>query len=281
MEYKKTLSIDELTPKRLREYYLFGLDLTDSNGKKMPDDLIQNQIDSVIDWLESKCSTRFSSVKVYTPPDPDNFESDMVQDTDYDEIGKKVDWSIKDQRRFGTIQLPISKLVSVQRIRGCYDRRPFWEVPQEWIKPRLASIQVAPTIAGGLGGMSLLQGTAGQNIFTGGILQAQFANQYPQYWAVDYTYGHGAIPRAVADYICLTASIYTIEQFATSFSPGIAGRSMSAGNISQSLQLTASAEYSLMSAQVRTMHDRLTEKKSGYNLDEIVRKVRGLKVYSI
>jgi len=279
MEYSRTLSIDELTPKRLREYYLFGLDLTDSNGKKMPDDLIQNQIDSVIAWIEDKASSKFTATKVYTPPDPDNLEPDMVLGTDYDEVGRKVDWTYLDQKRYGTIQLPINRLISIQRIRGCYDRNPFWEVPVNWIKPRLASVQIAPTITGGFAGLILHNGY--QQIFTGGILQSRMNSQYPQYWAVDYTYGLDAIPRAVADYIMLSASIVVLEEFATAFSPGIASKSMSVANISQSTQYTASAEFSLMSAQVRTYHDRLTEKKSGYNLDEIIRKIRGLKAYSI
>jgi len=150
MEYKRNITIDELTPKRLREYYLFGLNLIDSNGKQMPDDLIQNQIDGAISFLEDKCATRFQLTRVYCPPDPNNLEEDMVEGENYDEIRNRIDWHVNDQQNYGYIQMPTNRLVSVQRIRGVYDNRPIWTVPEPWIKKRLASIQIVPTITGGL-----------------------------------------------------------------------------------------------------------------------------------
>lgn len=269
------IHIRDITAKLLRNDIIqqSGIPLKAPDGSIISDDSIQRSIDAEISMLENKCATPFEPIKVFTPINPNNVEVEGAS-LDYHKIGTKLDYRKSDNTNVMSINLPTSNLISVERVRGTYGVELHWEVPKEWIKVKPnGRIDIVPTYGVpmeypfGAGGMS----------FSGHMLNIVGANQYSGYWAVDYTHGLEAIPNQVAQYVKLSASLVIVENLATSFSPGLASKSMSAGGISQSTSYTASAEFSLYSALTKT----LKEKLKSIDENEIIRSVRGLKLYSL
>ena len=269
------VQIKDITAKQLRSDIIeqSGIPLKAPDGSIISDDSIQASIDAEISMFEEKCSTPLEPIKVFTPVNPANVAVEGA-DIDYHEIGTKIDYRKSDNTNVLSINLPTSNLISVERVCGTYGVTEHWPVPPEWIKFRKnGRIDIIPTYGipmsypFGAGGMS----------FSGHMMNVVGANQYCGYWAINYTYGLDGIPLSLANYIKLSASIIIIENLATSFSPGIASKSMSVGGISQSTSYTASAEFSLYSALTKT----LKEKLKSINEDDMIRSVRGIKIYSL
>ena len=62
-----------ISPKQVKERYLFGIDLTDDKGNELPDSVIQHYIDSSVSYLEHKLNI------VITP-------TDFVERYDYQSV---------------------------------------------------------------------------------------------------------------------------------------------------------------------------------------------------
>lgn len=267
------MSIVDMTAGWLRRTTLFGLPLLAPDGSILTDDTIQQSIDAEISDLSQKSSTPFQATKVFTAVDPNNIDEE-AKDTDYHEAGQKIDYRKHDNSDKLSINLPTSNLISVESVRGTYGIALHWDVPTEWLKVRKnGRIDIIPTY-----GVSM-QYPFGANgmAFSGHMLSITNSSGYSGYWAVNYTYGLERIPLNLAQYIQYAASLIVIENLATAFSPGLASKSTSLGGISQSVSFTASAEFSLYSALTKTIKEKL----KSYNLDEMIRQTRGLKLYSI
>ena len=274
MEFRRTKTVEDLTAGNFRRQYIYGVDLRNALGEVMSDEVIQEQIDNQIVDLERKAGVRLTNTKVYTPPNP-NME--LEQDAPvYDILSEPVDWSWMQSLGFGQITLKHNNVKSVSRVRAIFDNKPIWEVPESWIKVRnkIGIIQIVPTITGSLNQLLVDDSSV---IFTGQMLNIGAANTFPQYWAVDYEFGIPDIPRNAADFIMLRAGMIILEQYATAFNPGIASRSTTVGYMSESQSYTASAMFSLMSAQIETYRKRLGE----INENDLIRQLKGFKVFTI
>jgi len=271
VKFTRTLTVNDLTPGYLRRHYLFGIVLKDSYGEFFSDNLIQGLIDDNIVDLEQKAGVKLTSIKVYTPPDEDNLEPDMILGTNYDELGEALDWSWEYAKQWGHLVLRKNNVTKINRIRTIWNKKAIWTVPSDWIKfrQRASMINIVPTIAGSLS--NIYTNDPGV-VLVGQMLSFGMAKTYPRYWAIDFEYGIANIPRNAADFICLKAAMIVLEQFATAFNPGISSRSISLGSIfTESQTYTASAMYSLMSAQIETYRKRLSE----INENDLCRQLKG------
>lgn len=277
-DFSRTITINQLTGGYLRRHYLFGIELRDSYNNKMTDDIIESHIDKQIVNLERKAGVRLTPTRIYTPPNPNDPTSEgKTIGEDYDELGTPYDWNWKDAINHGMLTLRHGNIVKVDRIRTVFQGQIIWEVPQAWVrlKPKVGIIQLMPTLL-------IPQGVAINQTgfaFTGAMFTRMAGNTYPNYWILDYSYGLSDLPLDVADFICLKASMIALEEFATAYNPGIASRSISLGSIfSESQTYTASAMFSLMSAQIETFRKRLNE----INENDLIKTLKsGLKVFSI
>lgn len=277
MEFLDHYTIATLTSGYLRRNYLFGVVLKDSNHNFMSDDSLQSQIDTQIVDMERKSGTRLRTTRVYCPIDPNNPDAEgLIEGTDYDETIDLLNWNIKDQNNWGYLALPHPNIIKVDRIRGVYAGRAVFNVPESWmrLKKKVGVLNIVPSAQTALSAAMSADGI----LVADQLLMAGLSGNYPNFWAIDYSHGLDKIPRNAGEIILLKAAMIVLEQFATAYNPGIASRSISLGNIfSESQSYTASAMYSLMSAQIETYRKRITE----INEDDVIRQLKHIKAFSV
>ena len=239
--FSKTESM--LTVDLLKKRYLFGIDLTDSQGNELPDETIQHFIDTAVSALEHRLDIVIT-------------QRDFVENHDY----RQVDYT-----EYNFIQLKQRPAQEVTEIKAQFpNNRDLVKYPKEWyvLEKESSQVQLSP-IEGSFNGLIITNG--------GSYIPLLFGTRsyWPHLFTVSYTAGfcHDQIPKIFIDMIGMEASIGLFEILGDIvIDPGTANQSVSLDGASVSKGTTASAMYHAFSARVESYRKKL----EGY--EEAVRK---------
>jgi hypothetical protein len=216
-----------LTVPQFQERYFFGVDLTDSSGRQLPDAIFQHYILAGIRWFEHE---------IDVPVLPTSFT-------------EKHDYFREDYHAFNFLKMDNRPIISVEEFRVQYPSGQNVVVfPAEWLRIHKieGQIQIVPT-AGTLSEILVGQG--------GSFLPAIYNGlaYLPDLFELDYTAGFedGKIPRNITDVIGKAASIGLFNIFGDLIAgAGIATISLSLDGLSQSIGTTSSATNSGYGARI-------------------------------
>lgn len=206
-----------ITIQQLKDGYLAGVKLIDSNGVPIPDFAFENAITSARSWFENQTKIRVLPYQVNSEP------HDFYQD----------EWL-----KFSWIQLYEYPIQSVTQIQAVYPTgQTILLFPSTWIKvyTRPGTIQLVPT-AGTL--TQVLLGQGGWYI----PLLSGYLSYLPQLFFVTYTAGYatGQIPAVVNDVIGMRAATYILNLAGRMvLEPGIQSKSLGIDGLGQTMSAMA------------------------------------------
>lgn len=225
-----------ITPKDMRVRYLFGMNLTDEQGNPMPDEVLQQQINAAVSWLEHSLDI-------------------IILQTRFLE---RYDYRQQDYTNFNFLQLkkrPISELISLKAKFPA--NRELVDYPSEWfvVEKEAAQIQLSP-VEGSFSGLIITQGGSYVPLIYG------VRSYWPHLFEVEYVAGFDAdqIPAIINEVVGIQATIRTLEIMGELIlGPGISSETVSLDGASASKQTTASAMFSAYSARIESYRKSLTE----------------------
>lgn len=231
-----------VTVKKLKQVYLYGINITDDNGDELPDSVYQQYIDNAISMLEHFLD--LSITPIY----------DFVEDKDY---------RLNDYSEWGYFQLNNYPVIAISKMELVYFRdssgnpETIQEIPTEWMRlqPHDGIVRLIPNARF----PANLQVSQTGNYFPE-ILRT---NMVPHLWRVTYDYGFcdGKVPTLMNQAIGMMAAMQALIVGGNLvLGAGIAGSSISLDGLSQSIQTTQSAENSAYSATIRDYTERLNGK---------------------
>ena len=233
-----------LTPKQLRERYLFGIEIVDAQGNELPDKTLQVYINNALAMLEDDLGIAIS---------PRN-------------ITEQKDYEANDYFHWGYLHLNWSPVICLTRLTIAYLRSTnisgeltdatVLDIPREWIRLsgdegnilRLVPNNKFP---------SRLQVEAGGSFFPELFRRH---GHVPDLWIVEYQVGFkdGKVPVLINQAIGLMAAMEALSIAGVLvLGAGIAGESLSIDGLAQSVQTTQSAENSSYSATRKEYSDKL------------------------
>lgn len=222
-----------LTPKQLKERYLFGIQITDDEGNEISDRALQQYIDNAVSILEHDLDISITPV--------------------YDHVEEK-DYRLNDYADWGFLMLNNYPVIAVSKIEMVYFRdedgnpETIQEIPTNWI--RLQNHDGIVRLIPNARFPANLQIDQSGNFFPE-ILRTHMV---PNLWRLTYDYGFedGKVPAMVNQAIGYIASIQALIIAGNLIiGAGIASESISLDGLSQSVQTTQSAENSGYSATLR------------------------------
>lgn len=220
-----------ITPKRLKDEYLFGIfPIVDDNGNEMPDSTLQRFIDQAASMLEHELDT-------------------MIVPTTIEE---NRDYHANDYMEWGYFQLDNLPVRSVTSCQVVYlqdaDNQPevALEIPSNWFRLRGHDgiLRLVPNNRF----PAQLQVDGGGSFFP--ELFRRNSN-VPDLWRITYEAGFedGKVPVAINTAIGLMASLMVLSPAGNLvLGAGIASESLSLDGLSESVNTTQSAENSAYSA---------------------------------
>lgn len=215
--------------KQMKEQYLFGLPLVDpASGQPFSDESIQTQINAAISWLEHDLEIAITPRVCIE--EKDHYPNDYAE--------------------WGYFQLNHFPVIQINSIKAAYQRDSTGatvsaiEIPKEWIRldARGGIIRLVPTgpIPPGL--------QFNSNYATWAY---HSRSSIPQLWQIEYQHGfkEGCVPSLLNMAIGILGSLNTISVLGNiALGAGVVGYSIGLDGMSQSVQLSASAEYSAFSS---------------------------------
>lgn len=224
-ESESVITNPAFTTEELTQNFLFGIDLSDSQGNPFPKALIISYINSSIAYAESLFDICLSRQEIKSEPH------------DY-ERGDYTNW--------GYVQLWKRPVLEVKSLKLMYGTKPAWEVPQDWLKidKNSGKIQMFPS-SGSV--TSMIIGASGA-IY--GLYNSW--DYAPQMWEVDYVAGMDSndLPAHLKELIYKKAVIGILQVWGDLIlGAGIASSSISIDGLSQSIGTTQSAMYGGASAR--------------------------------
>jgi hypothetical protein len=233
-----------ITPKQLKERYLFGVEIVDNAGNELPDRTLQNYINNAVSMLEH-------DLDIFIMPR---------------EVEEQKDYEANDYFHWGYLQLNRFPLISVNALTIAYVRdlnittdmleeNAVLDIPLEWIR-----------LDGDTGILRLVPNNkfpARLQVESGGAFFPELFRRHghvPELWIVNYTAGFkdGCIPVLLNQAIGLLASVQALSIAGNLvLGAGIAGSSLSIDGLSQSIQTTQSAENSAYSATRKEYADQI------------------------
>ncbi|WP_287417717.1 hypothetical protein [Oceanithermus sp.] len=225
-----------LTPSYIRDRYLPGLPLLDSQGRPLPDETITQRVKAVVRTFERKYGIRLEpkTIKLGTYPfdDEDAFT--------VDERFPGVDWHSdqnKDHRHF-IMRLPVGPIVEIHRVGLWMPGMPRPAVfPSDWVYPERSAtvrIYVGKTLTYAIPQLSgIMMNLIGLN------------RPIPGGWHFLYRAGYTEEDLQGQDYDLLDAlgkatalEVLTPGSLDKHFADGVTARNVSVDGLSQSLSLT-------------------------------------------
>ena len=263
-------TLSDLDACNLKRYYLWPVRTSLANYY-LPDSLLQHHIDDAISFMRHKLGVPLREMRVLTKPYDQSLSTPPVKGVDYDEDGYLLQWSSIDGE-WSTVRLPHSNIIRVNNVRGIYNGRVVYRIPNDWVtgnefKGGYFRIRATET-----GVNNYLIDESGQ-FLEWMLLEANGTNTVPGFWAVDYTYGSedDQVPRVVCDYIMKKAAIVVLDQLGMEISRGYSSLSASVDGLSSTVGLLASAEKSLFGS----LTTRYEQELSDMNLLDLRRTIKG------
>lgn len=209
----------------MKQNFLFGIDLSDQQGKPFPKALLVAYLNSAISWVEALFDICLSPREV-------NSETHDYERSDY------TNW--------GYMQLWKRPIQEVKALRMMYGNRPSFEVPADWIRVDKTSgkIQLFPSSSS----------ISNMIIDSGGLAYGLYSrwDYAPQMWEVDYVAGmiKEDIPPMLKELVYKKSVIGILQVWGDLIlGAGIASSSISIDGLSQSIGTTQSAMYGGASAR--------------------------------
>jgi len=227
-----------LTVKKFKQQYLFGVDLRDSQGKIISDEVIGDFINFAIDYVEMELNVPI-----------------LPKDITYDE-----DYDLAAYRQFNFIQLPYYPIVSgsVTKIDLRFSDTIKIEFPPEWFKIYEAAGQVSllPNVSTL---SSVLIAQAGQL-----LPRAIHSQKAPQLLRVKYKAGiadiNDKVPPVINKAIGLSAALYLLQMIGDigpGGSAGISSQTLSIDGMTQTINTSISATNNLYGATIEPYKKQL------------------------
>ena len=215
-----------ITPKLLKERFLFGVELVDNKGNQMPDKTLQDYIDIATSMLEHDLDINIVPV---------TFAGNPLEGGDAEE----KDYQANDYWQWGYFQLNNLPVVEVLEVRAVYPNANILSYPKEWFKlqPHDGILRLIPSA----GTLSQFAVDVGGQYFPE-IFRSN--GHVPLVWQIDYTAGFqdGKIPMDVNAAIGMIAGIMALNIAGDLIAgAGIATKSISLDGLSQSISTTSSA----------------------------------------
>ena len=236
-----TRTVPIVSVKELKEGFLFGVKLTDDNGKELKDEVIQQFINNAIAFLETTLDICIAE-RMFAGPS-------------FSQEGDKLNGNCeeKDYRRtayqnWGFTQLNNFPVVDVLELRAVYPgNHAVVTFPPSWYKVQKGTgrLNLMPVI-GTLSQMGVQRGSMFPTLF-------QFNNTAPLIWQVDYIAGFedGMVPADINEAISVRAAIDVLNLMGDLvIGAGIAAESISIDGLTRTINTTASAENHAYSAKV-------------------------------
>ena len=233
-----------ITPKELRERYLYGVTALDGDGKEMPDSTLQVYINNAVSMLEH-------DLDIFIMP------RDIEEQKDY-QANDYFEWGYLQLNHYPLICLEsmcIAYLRSVNTTTNELQDEAVLDIPPEWIRldadtgiVRLVPNNKFP---------SRLQVGAGGSFFPELFRRH---GHVPDLWVINYTAGFkdGCIPILINQAIGYIAAVQYLNIAGDLIvGAGIAGSSISLDSMSQSIQTTSSAENHGYSAKLKEYQNLL------------------------
>lgn len=228
-----------LTVQQLKDWFMFGLDLTDDDGYPFPVSQFEFAIRSAVDWLERILDIKIKPTQI---------------------IGERRDYYRNEYMDFAFIQLSQYPIVSVEKVAIKYPTGHSEIVfPKEWyqINKEHGQIHLIPT-SGSLS--QILVGRGGDYL----TFVWRGFDFMPNLWIIDYTAGFekGKVPHELIDTVGMLACFMPLNTAGDLVGGvAVASKSMGIDGLSVSLNTTSSAENAGYSARLRqyerTLKDRL------------------------
>lgn len=216
-----------MSVQELKEIYLFGLPLEDSQGNTFPDKSIEFFIDSAQQQIERELDI-------------------VIRATNIEQ--EQHDFYLIDYTQWGFLTLYKRPVFEVSSLFLNYGIQRVLEFPDEWIKLNglTGEIQLFPTV-GSLGTFAVGEGGTFLPLLTRRFAYA------PSMWEANYIVGWPVkdIPADLKDAVGKLASISVLNILGDILlGAGIANQSISIDGLSQSIGTTQSAENNAYSARV-------------------------------
>ena len=234
-DYAVVGTIDEL-----KDFYLFGANLTDDAGRPYPRSQYEWYLRSAIGWMEREL---------------------MVSLKPKAQV-ERQDFQFSDYLQYGYLQLDCKPVLSVDTVEFMLGSQALFTVPNSWlaIDNETGVVRVVPT-QGALANVFL--SASGQYVGPGIIM---YQTNFPQFFRITYRHGFGLgqIPPEIKDMIMKRASLGPLNIAGELLiGAGIASTSTSAGGVSQSIGTTSSAENAGYGARVKQYRDEIKEVMPG------------------
>lgn len=232
------ISWDYTTVNKVKNQYLFGIDLSDAQGNPLPEELFVHYMNAAIDYLS-------------------NLLDITIGETEF--MAERHDYIRSDYQNWGFIQLQHNPVKEIKGLRLTYGNRPSVEIPLDWVQLDKLTGQITLFPSAGSAN-SLIIGQTG--MLFGFQSQWDYA---PQLWEIDYVAGidenDPSMPTALlAEAVYKRAACGILNVWGDLIiGAGIANQSVSIDGVSQSIGTTQSAMYGGASARVNEYTNDLND----------------------
>lgn len=231
------ISWSGVSVQKVKDNYLFGIDLSDANGNPLPEGLFVHYVNSAIDYLQ-------------------NLLDITISETEFTE---RHDYIRNDYQNWGFIQLDHNPVKEIKRLTLMYGNQRSVEIPLDWIQLDKLTGQITLFPSAGSAN-SLIIGQTGM-LFG---FQSQWSYA-PQLWEVEYVAGLDEKDKSIPIDLLREAVYKRASQGILNvwgdliIGAGIASQSVSIDGVSQSIGTTQSAMFGGASARVEEYRKDLNE----------------------
>lgn len=213
---------DKFSVDEMKENYLYGIDLSDTEGKPFPVHLLRHHLNAAISYI-----SRLLTIQIT--------ESEEEEYHDY---------HASDYKNWGFMQLFKYPVQEVTEVTLTYGQEQGFTIPIEWVKLDKNAGQITLFPSHGTAG-GLIIGSSGAIMGLHGRW-----NHAPQMWRVKYKAGMQQIPPDLYEAIYKKAVIGVMQVWGDLIiGAGIANQSVSVDGLSQSMGTTQSAMFGGASAR--------------------------------